>query len=327
MKLLTRPKRDRNAPPESTPCRSCGLGVKHPDPSRADSIEVFVEPSLSRANIGVPSTPVQFAATRCDECDERRDLAALLLAEHPRVRRAHGMVAIDRLDAALAALDAGGIRGGRATAPFTSTDAAVFDLIESLAALGGAASWSLAPRREGNARRWSHLDADTRAAIAAEIRATVHRRYEFPMPFVPPGATAGGDVLPGCLMCGRGTLTVKESEAREAWGDLHRIEVVSLGGRTRADPVSGYFCPRCRFAIEKEGAPGMPANQRAVLAHFGYELRIGFRLNMTTVRGWAALPLGTAPNSKPWAHLDLGKLRRKFEGWEERALLVRSDRA
>jgi hypothetical protein len=89
--------------------------------------------------------------------------------------------------------------------------------------------------------------------------------------------------------------------------------------------VSGYFCPSCRLAVEKEGAPGMPAIQRALLSHFGYVLRIGYTLNMTSIRGWAALPLGSKPNSKPWAHLDLERLGRKFADWESRTLLVRSD--
>jgi len=324
MKMLTRPKRDRSASPDAMACRSCGLDVKHPDASRAESVEMHGYQPMSAAKLGTPRAPVLVPVTRCDECAKRRDLAEALLAEHPRVRRAHGQVAIDRLDAALAALDAGGLRG-RTTVAFTNTDTAMFDTIEALAPLGGAASWSLAPRQTGNARRWDHVPADLRAQIVDEIRSAVHRRAELAMPFVPPGSSADGEVLPGCLMCGRDTLTVKESDAREAWGDLHRINVVSLGGRTRPDPVAGYFCPRCRVSIEKAGAPGMPANQRAVLAHFGYELRIGYKLNMTSVRGWAALPVGTAPNSKPWAHLDLDRLRRKFADWESRTLLVRSD--
>ncbi|HTN57839.1 MAG TPA: hypothetical protein VL043_06205 [Protaetiibacter sp.] len=88
-------------PEGAVPCRSCGAAVAHPDPKRADVLrlpQANVLPVIGKA-YGQPSLTVPL--TTCDKCAERRDRAAALLAEHPRVRLAHGMVGLDRLDAAL----------------------------------------------------------------------------------------------------------------------------------------------------------------------------------------------------------------------------------
>ncbi|HTL42444.1 MAG TPA: hypothetical protein VL294_13315 [Pseudolysinimonas sp.] len=326
MKTLTRqPRRKRAEPTDALTCRSCGDEVKRPDPSRDESVIIRAEMPLGMSLTS--DRPVPFGeekVTRCDECADRRARAAELLAAHPRVRRAHGSVALDRLDAALAALDLGGFRGRKVPASLTNTDAALLDLIDALAPVGAAATWSVT--RTASGARWGHVSSERAADARTAIRDLVARRAEVPMPFAPPGSLADGtQVLGGCLLCGRESLTVKPSEAAAAWGDLVRVNVAGIGGRTRPEPVTGYICPKCRESVAKVGVPGLPAIQRAVLAHFGYELRRGYDLNMTTLRGWAALPVGTEPNRAPWQHLDLDKLARKFKRWESEAYLRRLD--
>ncbi|MDO7881785.1 hypothetical protein [Antiquaquibacter soli] len=322
------PRKRRPAPVTvaATVCRVCGKIVKRPDPSRAETVLVYGPEFRSAQARGVPASPAEVAATRCDECADRRRLAASLLAQHPRVQRAHGSVALDRLDAALAALDVGGVlRRGRLVNDLTATDDDLAELILRMAALGALASWSSRGQLEGATKRWAHVRADLLADVRAEQTRLVRRLVEFPFPFTPPGADAGE--CAGCMFCGVGTLMVRESEALAAWGEQRRVDPSVLGGRHRPQPIAGHLCPPCRRAVEQVGAMGIPAVQRALLRHFGYTVTLGRALDFHgSLRAWVALKSGTPANRTPWAHMG-PSMKEQLLDLERRGFIVKVARA
>jgi hypothetical protein len=142
-----------------------------------------------------------------------------------------GTIAADKVDAALAALDILGIRGDR-TAVLTRTPAATRDLVAAVAHIGAAASWSarivVGGDPEASApKRWSAVSSDLVLAAGEEYKGLIHRRAEVPTP--PPPS----DGVRRCLLCGLATLTVKESNAKAAWGDQRQADLGTLGGRAR----------------------------------------------------------------------------------------------
>lgn len=296
------------------PCRACGVLVANADPSRdtlATVPTIVPYGILSRAQVPIPS--YQVLVTVCDDCGKRREHAEALLAEHPRVRLAHGMVAADRLDAALASFDVLGIRGSRLrriVEGFTATDRDLAELIDALAPLGAAAWWTAGhvTANPNATRRWQHVGdlvkADTRAAHLALF----HRAVEVMTRVAPPTGASG------CLLCGVGHLVGRESDRAVLWGRSLQAHPAALNGRS-PDPVSGHVCPRCRSFVEAVGGiVSLPAAGAALFDFLGFE-RIGFGIKMREgiARPWAALRPGTAANEKPWSHLDLASITRRLD--------------
>jgi uncharacterized protein YlaI len=275
-------------------------------------LEVYGQAAMSSYTRGLPIAPNQMRVARCDECADRLGRAEALVTVHG-LGRVFGTVAADKLDAALAALDVIGIRGDR-TAVLTRTPAATRELVAAVAHIGAAASWSAriilgGDPRASAPRRWSGISSELVQAAGEEYKALIHRRAEVPFPFTPPA-----DGAQGCLLCGIGTLTVKESNAKAAWGEQRQARLGTLGGRSRPEPVKGYVCPTCRASVDEVGgALGMPAVEHAVLRHLGYRLPWGHIEAWPGVVAWAALRPGTAPNSGPWAHLHLAALARGLD--------------
>lgn len=252
--------------------------------------------------------------TRCDKCADRLARAESLISEH-RLAAVYGNVGGDKLDAALAALDVLGIRDDR-TAVLTRTPTATRELVDALAHVGAAASWTAGIVLGGDpmssaSKRWATVDVELTRAAAEEYRSLIHRRAEVPFPFAPPSSEGE---LAGCLLCGIGTLTLKESDARAAWGSQRLAEPGQLGGRIRPEPLKGYLCPVCRDSVQATGGSvGMSAMERAVLKHLGYRVAGGRIESWPAVRAWAALRPGTKPNAAPWAHLDLSAVARGLD--------------
>src|SRR5690606_28571291 len=96
-------------------CCSCGVAVRRPDPARdaTRTLPSYVNEHQARAlaRQGHPLPSYDVPLTRCDDCTARQALAQRLLDTHPRIWRAHGHVGLDRVDAAVAALDLIGFRG------------------------------------------------------------------------------------------------------------------------------------------------------------------------------------------------------------------------
>ena len=323
--ITTRRPQDRALPDGALVCRSCGRAVKRPDPARTETLRIFGPAFASATARGIPASPFEMPVTRCDDCSARRAGAQALLNDHPRIARAHGSVALDRLDAALAALDLGGLLGrGKMLADLTATDDRLQDLIGRLASLGAAASWGARGVTTASPKRWSHVPAELAEDIRTEQARLVRRLVEFPFPFSPPGSSTGA--VAGCLLCGVGSLKVRESDALAAWGDEFRIDPGVVGGRPRPEPVTGHLCPKCRSSLSGVGAVGMPAVERAMLAHFGYAVTVGRSLDFhNNLRAWVALRPGTAPNATPWAHLG-DSMASDLADLEARGHLVRKAR-
>lgn len=291
-------------------CRSCGVIVKRPDASRTEVIRQLPPHAEAMIARGVQVGANETDVTRCDECSDRRAHAELLLVEHPRVARAHGQVGVERLDAALAALDLCGLRGGRLLRMLTETDLALRDLLEIMAPLGAAASWSVSGQM-ATGKRWAHVRPDHMAETRASMKRLARLLVDFPRPIAPP--TTDG-ALSACVFCGIGTLQAREIDALAVWGEQRRVYPSALGGRARPEPVNGYLCPRCRAACARSGGVGLPAASLALLAHLGFE-RTGFGVTLQdgVASPWAAMKPGTAPNRTPWAHLDLAKITRSLD--------------
>ncbi|MBW4033506.1 MAG: hypothetical protein HIU88_12735 [Acidobacteria bacterium] len=295
-------------------CRSCGAAVDNPDPESVEVLSVWPRQiAISTRDIPVPSTEVR--VTRCDICASRKTRAlALVMALNLGSVPGPGEVEADRIDAALAALDVIGIRGDN-TRSLTRTPGDLGDLVAAMAHIGGAASWT-AGLMQGNdpatcaPRRWAHVPPELPRAAKTAYRALILRMMESPTACPPP--TVDG-ALRGCLLCGRGSLKVKPSDAAEAWGKVERVQPGTLGGTSTPEMVAGFICPVCRTSVETMGAPGTPAVDRALTTYLGFTLMSGAQFRWPLGKAWAALPVGTDPNREPWGHLDTVRLAHQLD--------------
>lgn len=301
-------------PDRHLPCVSCGRTVRHPDPARAEHVRIYAEQPRGLAGQNVPMQYSDIPASRCDGCSQRRTFAMVLLEQHPRVKRAHGDVALVRLDAALAAVACVGRFGGLGGVVklLTESDERLADLIRFLAELGASATWTAQRVTTPSARAWSHVGDELASEIRTELTKLVRRPFEPRWPFVPPGSP-DGLTLPGCLFCGRGTITARESEGDVVWGPRRDVDAGVLGGNPRPSPVVGHLCGVCRGGVEREGAMGLPAVRRALLAHLGFDTIPGWSVEVKRLVAFAALPAGTSPNVEPWAHLDTAAIESALE--------------
>jgi len=314
----------RELPEGSLACRSCGVAVRDPAPARVETMLVYGQRAASAAARGIPFVAKEVSVTRCDDCAARRADAEALVAAHPRVDRENGNVGIDRLDAALAALDIQGFRRRQKYGSLAKTDGDLRVLISDFAPLGAAASWSVDFAGTGlcSTKRWAHVSEELTRRVAETYREVVHRRSEVPAPFAPPQ-----DGARGCLFCGVGTLVAKPSKAPLAWGDLHWLQPGALGGKRQPESIAGYLCPACRAAVQREGAPGVPAVERALLAHLGYEIRLGYVLYFPS---WASAWIATAsasPNAEPWEHVNTARLAKTLADLEEKTYVQKRARS
>jgi hypothetical protein len=299
-------------PEGALPCRSCGAAVRHPKPERAEALRIPMMLSHAQVMMMNGLAPLDsLPATTCDRCADRRERAVALLDAHSRVRRAHGQVALDRADAALAALDVLGWRGWRtgwAVNPLTTSDEDVMRFIDVLAPFGAAASFNRYARGGiAASSRWGHVPGVLRRDAAVAHRELLHRRFEGVGPVPPPA-----DGVAGCLLCGLGHVKGRMSDQADLWGQLREVRPGVLGGRG-ADRIRGYLCPACRRAVEEGGgALGQPAVDRALLAQVGYRVS-GGRVIRALGHAWCVLPAGTPTWDESWSHVDTTKLRRQFD--------------
>jgi hypothetical protein len=291
-------------PEGSLPCRACGQAVRNPDPAATELLR-FVGPAIHGGSF--PSPEWDVPVSRCDLCAARRALAAELLRSFPAVARLHGDVALDRLDAALAAADLLGDKRGRQSAKLIGNAQELADFIDAMAPTGGAAFWSTANVRPGasGSGRWSHVSGQLAADAREAHRLLLRRRVETVGPVEPPASAE----LRGCVYCGVGAVTARESEAGTVWDAAIRVPLTVLNAG--AEVVTGHLCPECRTDHDAAGAIGMPAAWRSLLRFRGYRLEPGRSIrDMPGVRPWAALATGTRPNATRWQHVDLAAVDR-----------------
>jgi hypothetical protein len=293
-------------PPGCLPCESCGIAVA--DPARASVGTVTLR--AQHNGLGRPmGSDIDIPTARCAACFRRLARAGELMHDHPAVAREHGNVGTDRADAMLALFEALGDSRGRMIEPLLATDEGLRDLLAATADFGPGASWAAGSARPGicESRRFGHV----REALLNEVnrahRDLVLRRMESPAPISPP---ANDRALPGCGFCGIGELVVKPSNAADAWGPLFRILPGVVGGRG-PDRIAAHLCPECRASLRAtDGGIGMRAIEHAILKSFGYEPMTSWRVELTSVRAFAALPPGSKPSTERWAHLGAQHLAR-----------------
>ncbi|HEY4237420.1 MAG TPA: hypothetical protein VGM45_08805 [Gaiellaceae bacterium] len=297
-------------------CRSCGQAVTAPEPSRRESLTTWPLQPLSALSRGVPLGSEDVTVTRCDECTSRQVRArALVTVLSLGSIPGPGETEVERLDAALAALDLLGIRGDRSNS-LTRNAEDVRELIDALAPFGGEASWGAHVQRrtvgaaEAASRRWAHVDPELTGNAWHRYGELIRHGFESPSDCPPPERDGA---VRACLLCGRGSLRVKPSDAERAWGDLRRVQPGELGGDSRPELVAGFLCPTCRVDVERAGAPGLPAVDRALLRVLGYSLSSAGRFTRPLGRAWVAMAPGTSPNSAPWGHLDTVRLARALD--------------
>jgi hypothetical protein len=272
-------------------CASCGIAVTTLMPERASTITV-------RRG----SEPWAVYLSRCDECCDRRDRATALVETYG-LGRVYGNVAVDYVDAALAALDIIGIRGDRTT-HLTASAADVRALVANIGGAGDATTWrvylTVAADLDTCARsRWSHTSKEEYTRVADAYKAHLVQRLEFPINVAPPA-----DGERGCLSCGVGTVETLPSNAATVWGKIRTLDAGALALRpTRRGVVSGYLCPRCRNHLGWRPL-GVPTLKNLLLDYLGFEVRIGYSVDVPKMKAWCALPAGTEPNPAPWAHMD-----------------------
>lgn len=293
--------------PGALACRDCGAEVRHPKVAEVEFNSARAVPMAGEPVVRPDQSRFTFA--RCERCTDRRARAAALLDEYPSVRRTLGSFAyaIESVDAALVALDALRLKP-KVVDRLVGSERDLRLALTHLAAAGAAARWSASflPVTQADARadthavrRWAVLSGreiqDLSDAYGALLAARLDGPHDVRVP-------ADAEVL-GCLLCGVGTVRVESSAEREPWGDLRRVKPRLVG--TRRDghqPVSGYVCRSCRPATVTAGAVGRRAMELALYAH----LKVRPRLDGTQLpdlSAFAALPLGTSPNAKPWGHV------------------------
>jgi hypothetical protein len=293
--------------PGALACRDCGAEVRHPKVAE-------VEYSAARA-LHMAGEPVvrpdqtRFTFARCDQCTDRRTRAAALLDEYPSVRRTLGSFAyaIESVDAALVALDALRLKP-KVVDRLVGSERDLRLALTHLAGAGAAARWSASfipvtvadARADAHAvRRWAVLSGremqDLSDAYGALLAARIDGPHDVRVP-------ADADVR-GCLLCGIGTVRVESSAEREPWGERRRVKPRLLGaGKGGPEYVTGYVCRACRPATITAGTVGRTAAELAIYAFLNVRPRLD-GTQLPDLSAFAALPLGTPPNAKPWTHV------------------------
>lgn len=193
--------------------------------------------------------------------------------------------------------------------------------------------------------RWTHLAEPQRAAVRDAFGEYLADRIDGPVAVpIPEDDDWGTPAMRGCLFCGVHSVVVPSRRVKKPWGEMRKARASLLGGPGEPGYREGFLCPECNKAFERIGAIGMTALEFALATHLGLppevfekidakklttEHQQGFRLGflkeipkdadpnayeMEPVKAWCALPVGTPPNVKPWAHLgDLSELREALQ--------------
>jgi len=299
-------------------CQVCGALVD--DPTQVEEFEPeVVEFEMIRGSgwIEVKPTTATIELTRCPDCQAIRDQAKKLVDAHPAVLRRRGDAAYQLLlvESALIAIYSLGPTLAMFVKGLTGSDRDLAMLIDRMSSSGGYARFStnLVPvmrlgfgSRVCSTTRWSHI-SDERKQIIARAYADLIEERVGPAQIPPPT-----DGLPGCLICGVGTIRSLRSRSAAAWGRLYEVEPSILGGHISPDNLAGHLCPDCRAEVERYGM-GPTAMESSLFAMVG-RARAEFHedewdWSVVRVVGWAALRPRPEPSEQRWAHVDIEGLR------------------
>lgn len=302
----------------SLACRDCGVAVhnpKHIHSLTSHGREVVAGQGLTT----VIDILGEFKMARCTTCSVRRSRAMMLLDEHPRFRHYLGAkeYALDQMDMVLCVPDVLGIKWPQ-VAGLLGSDRDL-DLFRGwVAAAAADVLWSRryspvvdlgANTIQCAAKRWGHVtdlqEQELRNVYVEFLRA----RIDVPKPVPPP---PGG--RNGCLVCGVGTVTVRDEERDDVWGRRYTTERHALGGPGSPTKVYGYLCPTCRAVAEEVGAIGPTLLERSLMKHLGITPNPFLGVGVRGLVGWGGLPSQPGPNNRPWEHEgDLETLAREIQ--------------
>lgn len=325
-----------DCPADALPCSTCGAATAAQRASSAQTVTVST-PTLRQ---GAPASTWTVEMTTCYDCAVLSVRSVRLARAHPGVgsRLGLGQQTLVR-EAILSALVALQLLGQPLPDPGTQ-ERELVRLIRTLAPVGGAARWrriiNASTRDKVAARPWAAVSPDTRAglraahaAMLAEHVALTAEDVLLPPPAIPAAELRSSSVVvpvpDGCLLCGVAALQSSAVEvqraggpataAREVWHRHFRVSPGSLGARRGPHYVTGWTCPACAQAVDRTGAIGLSAAERALVVHLGLGSRWTGDQELTGLRTFGALVSDTrrpdarpsiattAPNGTPWAHL------------------------
>ncbi len=283
-------------------CRDCGLAVEQP------RVKERIQTANWRNDLG--NVPIEVKMTRCDECTLRHLHAEQIIAANPQLRRRLGSrtYAVGRVASVLVVLDVLGMPASHADGLLSTTTAAL-QAIEVLAARGGGLCWSSGTdvtkrADQGTIERWGHLADADRGLARDSYAAMLRERIQVPRPVPPPDSR-------GCMLCGVGHVITRR-DAAEVWGEERSCDPAALGG-TGPERVYGFLCPSCARSAEGSAGLGPTAMERALMDSLGIDNPRARHAELPGLKAWAALPEGTPPNAKRWAHVpDLDDLQRRL---------------
>lgn len=285
-----------NLNPGALACGGCGLAVDGPHKKVDVTTHVATKKSTRPAgvgggHVGEVATPL----TTCEHCRELRQQAEKVA---PLLRLGGSRsIAVDRVMSALLVLDALGMR-----APKITTRREAWLLVEHLNAAGAGVQWSArftgtlaagADPTTAAVERWSYLDSKQRQVLKDAAASYLRARIETPKHIAPP---SGG----GCAMCGVSSVYALPSKAHEVWQ-------ISGGNK--------YTCPQCTFVLGHMAVVGRAVGEASAEVALRAYLQIPRRAyddrQFAGLTPW--VQSGAKPNKTPWAHLDLGTVRKLFD--------------
>lgn len=263
-------------PAQQLPCAACGVATA---PPRVRAALIRVPRFVQRADGTAGPRTGDVLLTRCNECEDRRQLALRIAADHPRASAQLGNVVVDVIERALIRLH---ILGRPLPEPDVS-DAELGSLIRTMGSFGGSITWqSRAGEHPGECspRPWGWLRQADRARVQRawlDHFAETMKMTRPPVAVPPPSPSGDGlQVAGACFCCGVDHVDVPalrahrlggpETAARAVWTPVD-VAAVSVGAPPEFQRLSGHLCPACAAAKASAGAVGPTAVEIAVQRH------------------------------------------------------------
>jgi hypothetical protein len=248
----------------------------------------------------------------CPMHTARRASATELLRVHNKgVRHALGdwKYATELFDGAMVALELMGASAADVDA-LVATDRLMLKIARELGPLGQRARWAgrfQPPTRPDADSRiywsepWEFEDRQAIEPIRAGVERLLHEVAEVPVLMPPPD-----DGTPrGCLVCGVGAISVRPSEAAQAWGPIRRMPLAALGGRDGA-VVEGRLCPEDSNLLGEPPVWSISILDKSLMRFLGAPANSEYEFD--NARAWAVDLPNAKPSSERFAYLGADNL-------------------